>query len=82
MVQFFLGGGGGGADNEIIPTFQLWKRGVIWLMSGVGTGTSCRQLCKGYTILTVTSLYVPEVICCVKKYKFSPEHNVHIHDYD
>jgi len=51
-------------------------------MSGVGTGTSCRQLCKGYTILTVTSLYVPEVICCVKKYKFSPEHNVHIHDYD
>jgi len=48
-------------------------------MCGVGTGTSCRQ---GYTILTVTSLYVPEVICCVKKHKFSLEKNVHVDDYN
>jgi hypothetical protein len=73
--------GGGGGDNEIISIFQLWKR-VIWIICGVGTGTSCRQLCKGYMVLTVTSLFVPEVICCVKKYKFSLEQNVHVHDYN
>jgi hypothetical protein len=42
----------------------------------------CRQLFKDYQILAVTSLYVLEVICFVKNYKFSLEQNVHVHDYD
>ena len=30
----------------------------------------------------MTSLYVPEVICFIKNYKFLLEQNVHVHDYD
>ena len=30
----------------------------------------------------MSSLYVPEVICFVKNYKFLLEQNVHVHDYD
>jgi len=52
------------------------------MICGVGNGTSCRQLFKDYQILAVTSLYVPEVICCIKNYKLLLEQNVHVHDYD
>jgi hypothetical protein len=34
---------------------------------------------KDYNILTVSSLYVLEVICFIKKYKESLEQNIHIH---
>jgi hypothetical protein len=70
-----------GADNESIPIFKLRKR-VIQIMGDVGTGTSCRQLFKDYKILAVTSPYVLEVICFIKKYKSSVEQNVHVHDYN
>jgi len=30
----------------------------------------------------VTSVYVPEVICFIKNYKFLLKQNVHVHDYD
>ena len=40
-------------------------------MCGAGTGTTCRQLFKDCKILTVTSLYVFEVLCFLKKYKSS-----------
>jgi hypothetical protein len=51
-------------------------------MCGAGAGTSCRHLLKDYQIFAVTSLYVPEVVCFIKNYKFSLEQNVHIYDYD
>jgi len=38
-------------------------------MCDAGTGTSCRQLYKDCEMLTVTSLYVFEVLCFLKKYK-------------
>jgi hypothetical protein len=60
---------------------KLQKR-VIWIMFGFGTGTSCRRLLKDYKILTVALLFVVEVICIIKKYKFSLEQNVHVHDYN
>jgi hypothetical protein len=60
IVIFFGGGGGRGADNESIPTFKLKKR-VIWLVCGVGTGISCKQLFR-IIRFTVTSLYVFEEI--------------------
>jgi hypothetical protein len=46
-------------------------------MCDVGTSTYCRQLFK---IITVTFLYVREVICFIKKYIFPLEQNVHVHD--
>jgi hypothetical protein len=41
---------------------------------------SYRQIFKNYKILTVASLYKPEVICYMKKYKDSLFQNVHIHN--
>jgi len=57
-----------GAGNESVPILKLQKR-MIWSMCGAGTGTSCTQLFKDCKILTVTSLYVYEVLCFLKKYK-------------
>jgi len=37
---------------------------------------------KNYKILTVTALYVLEVIHCIRKYKFALEKNVPVHDYN
>ena len=91
-----------GADNEIIPVFQLQKR-VIWSVCvagrgtscrqlfklqkrvicsvcGAGTGTPCRQLFKDCKILTVTSLYVYEVLRFLKKYKSGVQKNKQAHD--
>jgi len=42
-------------------------------MCGVGTGRACRQLFTDCKILTVISLYVYEVLCCLKKYKSSAQ---------
>ena len=61
MVKF-----SGGADNESIPIFKLQKM-VIWSMCGAGIGTSHRQLFKDCKLLTVTSLYVFEVLCFFKE---------------
>ena len=51
-------------------------------MCGAGTGTSCRQLFKDYKILTVTSLYVFEVLCFLKKYKSAIQKNKQVHDHN
>jgi hypothetical protein len=52
---------------------------VIRIISGISKYTSCRQVFKDYNILTVSSLYLLEVICFVKKHKESLEQNIHIH---
>jgi len=64
-----------------IVTLKLQKT-VTQIMCVVGTGISCRQLLKDYKILTVTFLFVIEVVCFIKKHKFSLEQNVHVHDYN
>jgi hypothetical protein len=68
----------GEADNESIPILQQWNR-VNQIMCGVDIGRSCRWLVKDYKIFTITPLEVLEVICFIKKYKFSLEQNVHVH---
>jgi len=50
-----------GVENESISVFKLQKR-VIRTMCGVGKSTSYRQLFKDCKILTVTSLYILEVL--------------------
>ena len=69
-----------GADNEILPIFKLQKR-VIQSMCGAGTRTFCRQLFKDCKILTVTSLYVFELLCFLKKYK-SAVKKKQVHDHN
>jgi len=51
-------------------------------MCGVGKSTSCRQLFKDCKILTVTSLYILEVLCFLKKYKSAVQKNEQIHDHN
>jgi hypothetical protein len=51
-------------------------------MVGVSSRTSCRQLFKGLNILTVTSLYVFELTCFIKKYCQSLELNSIVHKYN
>jgi hypothetical protein len=50
-------------------------------MSGLRKQESCRQSFKEYGILTVTSLYILEVLCYIKKHKADLIQNIHIHNY-
>ena len=47
-------------------------------MSGANNCRSCRQIFKDYRILTVTSLYILEVLYYKKRYKGSLKQNVSI----
>jgi hypothetical protein len=53
-------------EKESISVFKLQKR-VVRTMSGVGKSTSCRQLFKNCKILIITSLYILEVLCFIKR---------------
>jgi len=71
-----LWGGVGGETNKKI--FRLQKR-VIRLMAGVNSRTSCRQLFKKLNILTLSSLYILEVTCFIRKHCQSLELNLNVH---
>jgi hypothetical protein len=68
-----------GVEKESISVFKLQKR-VIRTMSGGGKSTSCRQLFKDCKILTVTLLYILEVLCFIKKYRMAVQKNEQIND--
>jgi len=44
-------------------------------MVGVSSRTSCRQLFKELNILTLVSLYIIEVTCCIRKHHQFVEQN-------
>jgi hypothetical protein len=54
---------------------------VIRLITGINKKESCRKKFKENKILTVTSLYVLEVVCYVKK-KGDIKHNYDFHEYN
>jgi hypothetical protein len=70
-----------GGDNDSNNIFKLQRR-VILIISGVSKHTSCRQIFKDYNILTVTCLYILEIVCNTKKYKDSLEQNVQFRNYN
>jgi hypothetical protein len=70
-----------GGSSESLSIFKLQKR-VIRVISGASSNSSCRQIVKDYSILTVASLYILEVICFIKKCKESLEHNIHVHTHN
>jgi len=53
---------------------------VIRLITGINKYKSCRQKFKENRILTVTSIYVLEVLCYIKKYKSDLKHSCIIHE--
>jgi len=52
------------------------QRQVIRLITGINKYETCRQKFKENRILTVTAMYVLEVLCYIKKY------NCEIHEYN
>jgi hypothetical protein len=69
----------GGEVNTRI--FRIQKR-LVRLMVGVSSRTSCRQLFKEMSILTLASLYILEVTCFIRKCCQYLELNSHVHNYN
>src|SRR5215510_2703363 len=63
---------------ECIKILNIQKK-VIRMMTGLKRGESCKQKFKELGILTVTSLYVLEVLCYMKKYNGNILENSAIH---
>jgi hypothetical protein len=78
MVLYFFFGGG---SKKSIKALRSQKK-VIRLITGINKYESCRQKLKEHRILTVTSIYVLEVLCYIKKYKDDLKHNFEIHKYN
>jgi hypothetical protein len=78
--------GEGGMEVELnTRIFRIQKRvvrSVVRSMVGVSSRTSCRQLFKEMSILTLASLYILEVTCFIRKYCQSLELNSHVHNYN
>jgi hypothetical protein len=55
---------------------------VIRLITGINKNESCRQKFTENRILTVTSIYVLQVLCYKKKYKGDLKHNCEFHEYN
>ena len=55
---------------------------MIRTICGVAKSTSCRQLFKDCKILTITSLYVFEVLYFLKNYKMAVQKSEKIHDHN
>ena len=58
------------------------QKKAIRMMTGLKKGESCKQKFKELRIFTVTSLYVLEVLCYMKKYKGSISENSEIRDHN
>jgi hypothetical protein len=55
---------------------------VLRLITGLKKSEFCRQTFNENRILTVTSLYVLEVACFIKKYKGNLKHSFAIHEHN
>jgi hypothetical protein len=55
----------GGEVN--VRIFRIQKK-VVRLMVGVSSRTSCRQLFKEMSVLTLAYLYILELTCFIRKY--------------
>ena len=71
----------GRGTKESIKVLRIQKK-VIRLITGLNKYEFCKQKFKENRILTVTSKYVLEVLCYIKKYKGDLKHNCEIHEYN
>jgi hypothetical protein len=58
----------------------VYSKKVIRLITGLKRSESCRQRFKENIIIMVTSLYVLEGVCLIKKYKGNLKHNFAIYE--
>jgi hypothetical protein len=66
---------------ESIKALHIQKK-VIRLITEINKYESCIQKFKENRILTVTSIYILDVLCFIKKYKGDLKHNCEIHKYN
>jgi hypothetical protein len=71
----------GGGESNSTKVFKMQKR-VLRTISGLRKQESCRQVFKNYRILTVTCLYILEVLCYIKKHKADLMQNINIRSYN
>jgi len=76
-----LWGRGRGGTKESIKALRIQKK-VIRLITGIRKYESCRQKFEDNRILTVTSMYILEVLCFIKKYKGDLKQNCEIHEHN
>jgi hypothetical protein len=74
-MALYLGGG----TKECIKILRIQR--VIRLITGLNKKESCRQKFKKNKILTITSLYVLEILCYVKE-KGDIKYNYDFHEYN
>jgi hypothetical protein len=70
-----------GGVKQIVK-FSDFKKRVIRVMAGVNSKTSCRQLFNELNILTLSSLYILEVTCFIKRHCQSLELNANVPDHN
>ncbi|PNF34312.1 hypothetical protein B7P43_G15814 [Cryptotermes secundus] len=70
-----------GGENESIKVFKIQKR-MLRFMKGVNNRVSCRPLFKELKILTITSLYIIEVLCYFKRYNIYTTRNTDLYEYN
>jgi hypothetical protein len=57
-------------------------QGDMQIISGVSKQASCWQIFYNFTILPVASIYILEIVCCIRKYKETLVQNVQILKYN
>jgi hypothetical protein len=68
-------------DGDNIKVFRLQEK-VIWLITCVHERESCRHIFRKFRIVTLTLLYILEVLSYVKKYQGNLKQNFGIHGYN
>ena len=71
----------GGGTIESIKALRIQRR-VIRLITNIKRFESCRQKFKENKILTVTSIYVLEVLCFINKQKGDLKKNCEMHKHN
>jgi hypothetical protein len=74
---FFVGGGGSESSKVLI----IQKR-MLCLIKGVKIRSSCRPIFKELKILTVTALYIFEVLYFLRKHNLHIMKNLGLHEYN
>lgn len=77
MVLYF---GEGGLRTLIL--YSMYRKNVIRVIKGVNNRVSCRSMFSEFKILTVTSLYIFEILCFIIKNKFYTTQYSDIHSYN
>ena len=71
-----------GREKKYPFRYFNYKKKVIRSITGTHKRTSCRPIFRKFKILTLTSLYILEMLCFLKKYKGDMKHNSEIHGHN